>query len=127
MPSSLKNARSRGAAAARRASELVFCAAMVGCTALRAPASPASPASPEPQQAATPISEPQRVVAPSEDTLAGWLTARLPKGGTLTTRSDGSIAVAHQVQDSETLRDVADAYVELTQIYLAEELARAIR
>src|SRR5688500_17502426 len=110
MPLSFRDARSRGACAARRASELVFCAAIVSCTALRPPASPASQVSPEPQPTAAPTKEPERVVAPSEDTLAGWLTARLPKGGTLSTRADGSVAVAHQVQDNETLREVADAY-----------------
>ena len=97
---------------------------MVGCTALR---SPASTATPEPPPVAAPVNEPARAVAPSEDTLAGWLTARLPKGGTLATRSDGSIAITHSVQGNETLREVADAYVELTQVYLADDLARAIR
>src|SRR5688500_13408711 len=109
MPSSVKNARSRSGAIARRASELAVCAAMVGCTAFRSPANTASPeAAP---RVAAPAKEPERAAAPSEDTLAGWLTARLPKGGTLSTRPDGSIAIAHSVRENETLRDVADAYV----------------
>ena len=120
----VKNARSRGAVLARRASEIALCVVMVGCTAFRRPANTSSPEAP---RVAAPVKEPEPPVAPSEDTLAGWLTARLPKGGTLTTRSDGSPAIVHSVQNNETLRDVAEAYVELTQIYLAEDLARAIR
>jgi hypothetical protein len=97
---------------------------MVGCTAFRRPATTASPEAP---RIAVSTKEPEQVAPPSEDTLAGWLTARLPKGGALTPHPDGSIAVAHEIQANETLRDVAEAYVELTQIYLSEDLARAIR
>lgn len=45
----------------------------------------------------------------------------------MSSRPDGSIAVEHTVQDNEKLADIADAYVDLTQVYLAEDLARAIQ
>jgi hypothetical protein len=87
-----------------------------------------TPVTPEPSPA-NPVAQGDAVVAaspPSEDTLAGWLTARLPKGGELISGTDGAITVEHTVQDGETLRSIAEDYVELTQIYLAEDLARAI-
>jgi len=94
---------------------------MVGCTAVRTPVTPEPPAASAAEPEATPGPP-----SPPEDTLAGWLTTRLPKGGKLTSGADGSIVVEHSVQDSETVRSIADAYVELTQIYLPEDLARAI-
>jgi len=104
----------------RRAAEFVLVAATASCTAMRQPATPQ-------EQAVSPATKPEAPAAPSEDTLAGWLTARLPQGGTLTSRPDGTIAIEHTVQESETLDDIASAYVELTQIYLADDVARAIR
>src|SRR5689334_2005370 len=71
---------------ARWLTEIVLAGAMIGCTAMR------SPAAPEAQVVATPA-QPEAPAAPSEDSLAGWLTARLPKGGALTSRPDGTIAV----------------------------------
>jgi hypothetical protein len=121
MPFSAPSARSRSAGLARGASVLVWLVATLSCTRAREPVTPPAP------PVAAPATEPERAVAPPEDTLAGWLTARLPKGGMLSTRSDGTIAVAHTVQGNETLRDVADAYVDLTKVYLADDLTRAIR
>jgi hypothetical protein len=114
--------RFRCATLGHQAKAIAVSAMMVGCTALRAPAPPEVP------EAATPAAAPaEHAVVPSEDTLPGWLSMRLPKGGKLATRGDGSFGVEHAVQPGETLRDVADAYVDLTQVYLAEDLARAIR
>jgi hypothetical protein len=113
--------RSRRAPLARWVTELVLFATVVSCTAMRQPATPEV-------QAAVPVAPPEQPPAPpSEDTLAGWLTARLPKGGALTSRPDGTIAVEHTVQNNESLAEISTAYVELTQIYLADDLARAIR
>jgi hypothetical protein len=97
-------------------------ASAVGCAGLHRPA--ASEAAP-PAAPLTKEREPE--VAPSEDTLPGWLATHIPKGGKVSARPDGTIAVEHTVQDNETLRDVADAYVDFTQVYLAEDLARAIQ
>jgi hypothetical protein len=59
--------------------------------------------------------------------LASWLSARLPKGGKLTERDDHSIAVQHTIQNGQTIAEIADAYVDLTTVYLADDLAEAIR
>lgn len=111
---------SRAKPLARWFTEIALAAAMTGCTAVR------SPATPETQIVARPA-PPEAPAAPAEDSLAGWLAARVPKGGAVSTRPDGTIAVEHTVQDNESLSDVAGAYVDLTQIYLADDLARAIR
>jgi hypothetical protein len=67
------------------------------------------------------------VSAFADGALASWLAGHLPKGGSLSERDDRSLAVAHDVQDGETLADVAGAYLELTSIYLATDLVEAIR
>ena len=45
----------------------------------------------------------------------------------MTARADETITIEHVVQDGESLDDIAAAYLELTQIYLADDLVRAIR
>jgi hypothetical protein len=121
MALTIANIEARSLPLVRWANGVVLSAAMIGCTATRSPVTPAA------QAPAAVIAQPDPPSAPSEDTLAGWLTARLPKGGTLTSRADGTIAIDHAVQVNESLQDIAAAYVELTQIYLADDLARAIR
>jgi len=63
----------------------------------------------------------------AESALATWLGERLPKGGSLVARDERSIDVVHEVQDDETLADIAEAYVDITGIYLPSDLAEAIR
>jgi len=126
MPLSVVNVRSRRSPLIGRATAFLFSAALVGCTALRRPAVPEA-AAPAAQGTVPAVAQPDGPAAPAEDTLAGWLTARLPKGGALTARSDGTIGIEHVVQDKESLNAVAEAYLELTQVYLAEDLTRAIR
>src|SRR5262245_41476225 len=100
--------RLRYATLARWGVEFVFVAAATSCTAMRQPATPQ-------EQVAPTAAKSEAPPPPSEDSLAGWLTARLPKGGTLTSRADGTIAIEHTVQENETLDDIGAAYVELTQ------------
>ena len=75
----------------------------------------------------TPESDREPISALADGALASWLNARLPKGGSLAERDDRSIAIAHTVQPNETLADVAAAYVEMTTVYLADDLAEMIR
>jgi hypothetical protein len=63
----------------------------------------------------------------TDKALAAWLAQRLPKGGSLVEQSDHSIGVVHVLADQETIADVADAYLEMTTVYLAVDLAEAIR
>jgi hypothetical protein len=74
------------------------------------------------------VAKPEKPVSAFADSaLASWLAGHLPKGGSLSEHDDRSLAVVHEVQDSESVADVADAYLELTGIYLATDLAEAIR
>jgi hypothetical protein len=70
---------------------------------------------------------PTKSVAYADPALASWLESRLPKGGALDAREDRSITVVHTVQPNESLADLAGAYLDLTTVYLAEDLAEAIR
>jgi hypothetical protein len=101
--------------------------ALVGCSGAQprpAPPSgaPAAVSSVRPAQTA-----PARDVEFADKALAAWLESRLPKGGVQTNRPDGSVEIVHTVQGSETVADVAEAYLELTNVYLADDLAQAIR
>jgi hypothetical protein len=62
-----------------------------------------------------------------DSALASWLAGHLPEGGSLTEHDDRSLAVVHEVNDGQTVADIAGAYLELTSIYLAADLAEAIR
>ncbi|MDF2692845.1 MAG: putative glycoside hydrolase [Labilithrix sp.] len=59
---------------------------------------------------------------PAAPTLR-WAAPHLPAGGAL---SDGATTVVHTVRTGETWASIADAYVDLTSIYDAAELAKAI-
>jgi hypothetical protein len=90
------------------------------------PSATVSPAVALPPPAA--VAKAEKPVATFADgALASWLAARLPKGGELSERDDRSIAVVHAVQARQSVADIAVAYVELTTVYLAEDLAEAIR
>jgi hypothetical protein len=70
---------------------------------------------------------PPKSVSYSDPALASWLSARLPRGGAVDAREDQSIVVLHTVQPDESVANVAAAYLELTTVYLADDLAEAIR
>jgi hypothetical protein len=82
--------------------------------AVAAAAAPAPPA-PVPVAAAVPAPESE---------LAAYLTKNLPKGGAV--EPGGAIKVTHTVSAGDTYPSIAAAYLELTEIYTATELARAI-
>jgi hypothetical protein len=71
--------------------------------------------------------KPSGSVAYADQALASWLASRLPTGGALDAREDGAIAVVHTVQPNESTADIAAVYLDLTTVYLAEDLAEAIR
>jgi len=85
----------------------------------------------------TPVSTaPAAVMAPEEPlarvpfadaALADWIEARLPRGGAVVPRADGSASINHTVQENENVDTVAESYIELTHLYRADDLARAIR
>ena len=59
-------------------------------------------------------------------TFADWLRARLPPGGTVVTGEDGKVAVVHTAVAGDTARSIARAYLDLTDVYFADDLAKAI-
>ncbi|MDB5215621.1 MAG: putative glycoside hydrolase [Myxococcaceae bacterium] len=62
-------------------------------------------------------------IAPAND-LAGYLKKSVPRGGGV--QSGESVRVTHTVASGDTYPAIAAAYLELTEIYTAAELARAI-
>jgi hypothetical protein len=63
--------------------------------------------------------------AGSRAELVAWLRARLPKGGAVTDDAgSGPVRVVHTVQPGETTASIARAYLDLTDVYLADDLAR---
>jgi hypothetical protein len=98
------------------------------CAGMRGPSS-ASVTAPTRVAATSASAERPAERAPefADKALAAWLGARLPKGGSLVEENDHAIGVVHLVAEKEAIADVADAYVEMTTIYLAADLAEAIR
>jgi hypothetical protein len=59
-----------------------------------------------------------------EGSFAAWLNARLPKGGAVAPSPDGSrLRILHRVGAGDTVQSIADAYLDLTDVYSAKELA----
>ena len=58
--------------------------------------------------------------------LTAWLKPRIPAGGTLVDRIDAPVEVVHTVRQGDTLESVADAYIDLTNVYLRDDLVAAI-
>jgi hypothetical protein len=71
--------------------------------------------------------EPAAKVPFADPALASWMGARLPRGGEVVPRPDGTVAIQHAVQENENVDTVAESYIELTHFYRADDLARAIR
>jgi hypothetical protein len=54
-----------------------------------------------------------------------WLRARLPPGGSVVDRN-GKVGVVHKVAPDDTPISIAKAYLDLTDVYFASELAKEI-
>jgi hypothetical protein len=57
--------------------------------------------------------------------FADWLRARMPAGGHVVTQ-DGAVSVVHAVAAGETADSIAKAYLDLTDVYRARDLAALI-
>ncbi len=101
------------------------------------PAEPAEPAAAvakaeavtaEPAKVESTATDPAEPKAPEptpRERLQSWLGARLPKGGTVV--EDGpTLAVEHTAAKGDTVRTLAEAYVDLTTAYNEAELLGAI-
>ncbi len=80
---------------------------------------PAVPPPPTASPAATEETKPART------RLVAWLREHLPDGGEITEGPD--VGIVHTVRPGDSLSKVADAYLPLTEIYLARDLSRAIQ
>jgi hypothetical protein len=88
-----------------------------------APAEPSAPA-PSPAPAAP---EPARPADPERTALVAWLRTKLPVGGEIVDSAGSPVGLAHVLRRGDSLPSIADAYVGLTDIYLARELGKAIQ
>jgi hypothetical protein len=79
-----------------------------------------------PLPATPPVSEEARPTF-ADPALADWIETRLPQGGEVVARTDGSPSIRHVVQQDENVDTVAESYIELTHFYRTDDLARAIR
>ncbi|MGH7269541.1 MAG: putative glycoside hydrolase, partial [Polyangiaceae bacterium] len=68
---------------------------------------------------------PETAMAP-EPPFVAWLRERLPPGSDVVRTHGGGIAVVHTVAAGDTADTIAEAHVELTEIYRARDLAAAI-
>jgi hypothetical protein len=68
-----------------------------------------------------------RGAASPRESFSAWLTPRLPKGGALAPVSGGEAPrITHLVQAGDTPASVAEAYLDLTDVYDAKDLAAMI-
>lgn len=67
-------------------------------------------------------------VVPSEPNgaFADWLRARIPPGGKVTSSDAGSVTVVHTVAPDDTALTIAKAYLDITDVYRAKDLAAEI-
>jgi hypothetical protein len=79
------------------------------------------PAIEAPPAAPSPPADPERTE------LVAWLRTKLPQGGEIIDSVGSPVALAHVLKQGDSLPAIADAYVELTDIYLARELGKAIQ
>jgi hypothetical protein len=98
---------------------LAIASLLVACSAARVPPPPPPPKTP-------PVAAQPRAPDFADKALAEWIGARLPKGGALVARADGTIGIAHTVQVAQSVGNVAEAYLDLTDVYTAGDLESAI-
>ena len=71
--------------------------------------------------------EPARPADPERTELVAWLRTKLPAGGEIIDAAGSPVGLAHVLRRGDSLPAIADAYVGLTDIYLARELGKAIQ
>ena len=90
-------------------------------------ASASAAASVAPVSEPPPPPPPPSAPAPApQGTLADWLRAHLPAGGKVVMGEGGKVGVVHTAGADDTPLTIAKAYLDLTDIYRAEDLAKEI-
>jgi hypothetical protein len=64
---------------------------------------------------------------PTAPSFVSWIRDRLPTGGEVDVVRDEAPRVFHTAQDGESIEKVAGLYLDLTDVYLLNDLAEAIR
>jgi hypothetical protein len=108
---------------------------LISCGSKRSvPADPSPPGSssaqalvavPPAAQTSDPSPEGARERAP-EGGIAGWLRSRLPPGGRIVSGEGGKVSVLHMVGADDTPLTIARLYLDFTDVYRAEDLAKEI-
>jgi hypothetical protein len=90
---------------------------------------PPTPSPTEETPAEPPVTTVTTVTAadPERTELVAWLRTKLPEGGQIIDSAGSPVGLAHVLRRGDSLPAIADAYVELTDIYLARELGKAIQ
>jgi hypothetical protein len=83
-----------------------------------APARPPTAARPEAPPAGPPDDERARLIA--------WVKSRLPDGGEVVDSPGAPLGVSHTFRQGDTWAKVAEAYLDVTEIYLGRDLQKAI-
>jgi hypothetical protein len=109
---------------------LVAGALLGSCRSERtAPNSPLQPlqavADPEPPPHVQPEPTPHAQPEPTPS-FADWLRQRIPSGGTVTSTDAGAVAVVHTALAGDTAETIAKAYLDVTSVYRAKDLAAEI-
>jgi hypothetical protein len=84
------------------------------------PSEPSTPPAVEPTPAPAPTKNPTQAPPP----FVEWLKKRLPPGGEV--EAGNPPVVKHRVSAGDTAQSIADAYLDLTETYLASDLAALI-
>jgi hypothetical protein len=57
------------------------------------------------------------------NTFVAWLRERLPPGGEIAQDDDGGVRVIHTASEGDSATSLAKAYLDITDVYVADELA----
>ncbi len=83
-------------------------------------------AAPAPETVAVQEPVTAKAVMPPKDVLLDWVRDKLPKGGFAERDAQGALVVTHQAGAKDTIYSLAKAYIDLTSVYLASDLATHI-
>ncbi len=102
----------------------------IACSCTQAESVHVQQASAVPNETAQAI-EPQhegraKTPEPKRDELLEWVRGKLPQGGAAERDARGALVVTHEAGAKDTIYTVAKAYLDLTSVYLASDLATAI-
>jgi hypothetical protein len=72
------------------------------------------------------VNAPRDPRADASGDFATWLRGKIPATARVVSNADGSIAVVHAAVDGDTALSIATAYLDVTDVYYAKDLAKMI-